>query len=206
MTDVSLVFRELNWAFTDALSSFMKVPKDGRPKDVKFMTDPPDRGFFKWSASVDGRKVLICELCYCYPPFENIRGWMERSLVFDHFGHLNTHILTLESRDYTVTVSLHHLGWDDDGRNPSDRCYPLSYLVIVRSDQAEPVLCCLCKTNGTIKRMYESLMEGLTRYSLRFDDPRHWPECRSFKIWFGKGFADLYRDQLRSKDVERLSE
>ena len=206
MTDVSLVFGELYWAFTDALSSFMKVPKDGRPKDVKFMTDPPDRGFFKWSASVDGRKVLICELCYCYPPFENIRGWMERSLVLDHFGHLNTHILTLESRDYTVTVSLHHLGWDDDGRNPSDRCYPLSYLVIVRSDQTEPVLCCLCNTNRIIRRMYESLMEGLARYSLRFDNPRHWPECRSFKIWFGKGFADLYRDQLRSKDVERLSE
>ena len=200
MTDVSLVFGELYWAFTDALSSFMKVPKDGHPKDVMFMTYPPDRGFFKWSASVDGREVLICELCYCYPPFENIRGWMERSLVFDHFGRLKTHILTLESRDYTVTVSLHHLGWDKVTRRP------ISYLVIVRSDQAEPVLCCLCKTNGTIKRMYESLMEGLARYSLRFDDPRHWPECRSFKIWFGKGFADLYRDQLRSKDVERLSE
>ena len=200
MTDVSLVFGELYWAFTDALSSFMKVPKDGHPKDVMFMTAPPDRGFFKWSASVDGREILICELCYCYPPFENIRGWMERSLVFDHFGRLKTHILTLESRDYIVTVSLHHLGWDKVTRRP------ISYLVIVRSDQAEPVLCCLCKTNGTIKRMYESLMEGLTRYSLRFDNPKYWPECRSFKIWFGKGFADLYRDQLRSKDVERLSE
>ena len=120
--------------------------------------------------------------------------------MFDHFGHFNTHMLTLESRDYTVTVSLHHLGWDKVTRRP------ISYLVIVRSDQAEPVLCCLCKTNRIIRRMYESLMEGLARYSHWFDDPRHWPECRSFKIWFGKGFADMYRGQLRSKDVERLSE
>ena len=206
MSDVSLEFGELYGAFSDALSSFKKLPTDGNLKDVDFYIKPPEDGQFRWYAVIDNQKFLLCEICHCYLPFESIRDWMERSMVFDRSGHLKSELLTLDSRSYTVTISLYHLGWDKAEllRSGYHRKIPFSHLVVMRDDRTEPVVNCLCPTNRTILGMYLSLMDGLLRYRDRFENPRLWPTSRSYKIRYGESYAYIYRDQLRSKVVEKL--
>lgn len=201
-------FRELTIACKDAIDYLTALPECGDPEDIDFRFGPPKKGKLPFYIVRNGRSHLLGNLCDCYPPFEKMKGWMERSITRSAIGNFSTEILNLDCEGYSMMLVLAQSDWSlFPCGNGGKKLRPVSVLLILRSGMDTPMVLCFCRTDLTISNLYRALSDVLIRYGSRFDNPQNWfPYNRK---WIGMHkwkTSELIMEQIGSKSLEIFEE
>ena len=174
----------------------------GEARIVDFQIGPPLQGRLPFRLFVDGRRALHCELSDTAPSFlHDMREWMERCLLFDQEGHLHPELLTLNARNLVLRFVLIHVGWDE----VDSRAKPVSFLVVTRSDQKDPAVCCFCDTFDTIGDLYRALILCLRKYRSRFDSNEYWYDVKRLDGLNPVSTTERMLDEIRSSKIEKVA-
>ena len=195
-------FKEWPLAVKKALSILDENSLYGETRIVDFQIGPPFQGRLPFRLFVDGRRVLHCELSDTAPSFlHEIREWMERCLLFDQEGHLHPELLTLNSKNQVLSFVLIHVGWEE----VDSRAKPISFLVVTRSDQKVPAVCCFCDTFDTIGDLYRALILCLRKYRSRFDSDEFWYDVKRLDGLNPVSTTERMLDEIRSSKIEKVA-
>ena len=169
-----LGFLETSAAYTEAHTRLREHVTRHGISDIGFELGPPDNGRLPCRIILCGCKKTLCELSDIYPPFDDIRCWMERILRFDHIGRHHEEVLTLDCRDAVYSVHLMHAGWEDASSKGYRDRRNLSVFIVVRSGADEPLLSELCRTYRLIGNLYCAVLDCFATYRERFDNNQDW--------------------------------
>ena len=145
---------------------------------------------------------LRCDICDLFPPFADIRKWLETITEINSINRFNSAILTIDCSGYITTITIHQVEWRELPSS-SNRSVPLpvSILMVWRKGcRHDDRFVCFCDTNRTVKNFYHSLMDVLKRHSSLFNSEQHWHAVS------GRGImvSEKYRAQLFLKRIEYL--
>lgn len=171
---ISFGFLETSAAYTEAHTRLQDHVTGHGIADIGFELGPPINGRLPCRIILCGCKKTLCELSDIYPPFDDIRCWMERALRFDHNGRHHEEVLTLDCRDAVYTVHLMHAGWEDAPSNGYRDHRSLSVFIVIRSGTDTPLLSELCRTYRLIGNLYCAVLDCLSSNRERFDNNRDW--------------------------------
>lgn len=196
----SLEYRDWTDSMRKALSIFDEKPESLEIKEIEFAFEAPSQGRFRGYAIVDGQKIHLCDISDIYPPFANIKAWLETMTEFNSANRLNTAVLTLDCAGSVISVMAYHIGWHQDKQYGNRRSHtPVSLFIVHRSGRHAAELCCFCDTKRTIKNMYQALMSALADYSSAFDRKDTW-----HSTGIGHQTSSRLRQQLFSRKIELL--
>lgn len=208
MFGLSESFRELTIACKDVVDYLTALPDSGELEDIDFLFGPPSNGRMPFYIIRNGRTYRLGDLCDYFPPFERMRGWMERAMVKSPVGNYYTEILNLDCADSSIMMVLAQSDWClfpcGNGRK---KVGPVSVLVILQSGTDKPMVLCFCRTDRTISNLYRALSDSLTRYRSLFDDPHNWLLYN--RRWIGpknSKTSEYIQKQIESRDLEIFQE
>ncbi len=145
-----------------ALAHSEVLLREGVISDVGFVFGPADSETLPCSVMVDGQKIFLGNLYSNHlKTVTAIKGWIERSLVFDNFtGMQNPEICNIECMTGSFLMAIIHTDW----RGDSDLKTPVSSLVIIDKQRHEYVVNCVCYHKRTLGRLYRSLHDSLNNH------------------------------------------
>ena len=186
----------------EALPYFDIIPEDVRLTDIDFEFEAPHGGKCRGFMLVDGHRYHLCDICDLFPPFADVRKWLETITEINSINRFNSAILTIDCSGYITTITIHQVEWRELPSS-SNRSVPLpvSILMVWRKGcRHDDRFVCFCDTNRTVKNFYHSLMDVLKRHSSLFNSEKHWHAVR------GRGImvSEKYRAQLFLKRIEYL--
>lgn len=201
-------FRELTVACKNVFDYLTALPESGELEDVDFRFGPPSNGRMPFYIIRNGRTYHLGDLCDNYPPFERMRGWMERAMVKSPVGNYCTEILNLDCADSSIMMVLAQSDWClfPCGNGKTEQ-RPVSVLVILQSGTDKPMVLCFCRTDLIISNLYRAMSDSLTRYRSLFDNPKNWLLYN--RKWIDPKMlkaSDYIQKQIESQDLEIFQE
>lgn len=201
-------FRELTIACKDALDYLTALPESGELEDIDFLFGPPSNGRMPFYIIRNGRTFRLGDLCDNYPPFERMRGWMERAIIKSSVGNYCTEILNLDCADSSIMMVIAQSDWClFPCGNGKKKLRPVSVLVILQSGTDKPIVLCFCRTDRIISNLYRAMSDSLTRYRSLFDDPQNW--LLYSRRWIGPKrpkASEFILKQIESQELEIFRE
>ena len=186
-------------AVREALSYITDLQGYGEIDEPAFLFGPPSDGRLPFRIRTRGHTRLLCELGDEYPFLDELRGWMERCLLFDRFGEFHPEFATLDNPGGVSYLLMVHAGWE---RGPVSGVTAISELIAIRSDDAVPVFRCFCRTRDTVKDLYGALRQSIREYAAEFDDPARWYDPKMFSALDRKPTSLRMEERLRSAAIE----
>lgn len=195
-------FRKLAIACKNVFEYITELPDCGDLEDVNFQFGPPGHGKLPFFIIRNGQKTHLCNLCDYYPPFDKLRGWMERATTRTADGSFCAEIVTLDAVEGSVIILLAHSDWtivhSADGKKTVK---PVSILLILQSGADHPLVLCFCRTDIAVGNLYHAMLSALNKYKALFDNydnwfpfDRHWPDLKKTSEYLLK--------QIESKKLE----
>ena len=186
-------------AVIEALSRITDLPEHGYIDDPVFLLGPPSRGRLPFRIRAKGHTTPLCELGDEYPFLDELRGWMERCLVFDRYGTFHPEIATLDTPDGVCFLLMVHAGWEKERLSEVS---PVSQFIVVKSDQGRPVFRCFCRTRETVGNLYGAILRTIREFGTRFDDPAEWYDTHAFSALDKISTSAWMEKQVRSEAIE----
>ncbi len=164
-------------AVKKALKELEESPEEGETSTVDFRFGPPSKGRLPVAILIDGKVAIRCEISDTNKTFlQDLRGWMERSLVFDKRGVNHSEVLTIDCAGNTVlSLIMMHVGWDEPLR-----ISPISFFVAIIVGREERF--CLCDGLETIIGLYEAIIDCFHRHRSRFNNQAYWYDVKRFDL------------------------
>jgi len=195
-------FRKLAIACKNVFEYITELPSCGELEDVNFQFGPPSHGILPFYIIRNGHRTHLCNLCDYYPPFDKLRGWMERATTRTADGTFCAEIVTLDSEEGSVIILLAQSDWtvirSAEGRKIVK---PVSVLLILQSGTDNPLVLCFCRTDIAVGNLYHAMMNALNKYKPLFDNQdnwftyeRNWPDL--------KKTSDYLLHQIESKKLD----
>lgn len=197
-------FRELTIACKDVLDYLTGLPHSGELEDIDFRFGPPSEGKLPFYIIRNGHSTHLGDLCDSYPPFEKMRGWMERAMTKSAIGNYCTEILNLDCSQCSMMIILAQSDWSMFNCGKGKKILrPVSVLAILQTGSDTPKVLCFCRTDRTISNLYRALSDVLKRYCSLFDNPQHWFLYN--RPWAGTKFwktSELLKEQVISNELD----
>lgn len=185
-------------AVREALSSITDLHGHGDIDDPVFALGPPDKGRLPFRISVKGHTTILCVLSDEYPFLDELRGWMERCLVYDRYGFFHPEIATLDTPEGVCYLLMVHAGWEELRSEAS--C--VSELIVIHSNCRKPSFRCFCRTRETIRDLYEAIQRTISEYESLFNDDSIWYDKYRFSCLDFKTCSSRMMSQIRSETIE----
>lgn len=197
-------FRELTIATRDACEYFIDLPESGVPEKIDFRFGAPRLGKIPFYLIRNGHSYHLGDLCDCYPPFEEMREWMERAMTVSSIGNYHTEMLNLDCSEHILTLWTGQSDWSlFPSQSGEKKLKPVSALAIFQSGKSKPRMTLFCRTDRMIGNLYRALLKALTEYSSQFNDPQNWMMLERKWICTRKSKnTDLLKEQIYSPELE----
>lgn len=190
--------------YSEAVTILRERAKQDRIEDIDFELGPPNNGRLPCRVIIGCRKTVLCELSDIYPPFDDIRSWMERALRMDRIGRHHEQVLTLDCPDAVYTFRLKHAGWEELWEGGHKSIHSLSIIIALDTSGDKSTLFSLCRTHMLIGRLYCAIMECFVIYRERFNNDRDWLVMNDSPL-DRKMTSELLYDGFRSQMIETLT-
>ena len=186
-------------AVQKALKDLEESPEEGETSTVDFRFGSPSKGRLPVAILIDGKVAIRCEISDTNKTFlQDLRGWMERSLVFDKRGVNHSEVVTIDcAGDTVLSLIMMHVGWD-----VPLRISPISFFVAIIVGREEHF--CICDGLETIIGLYDAIIHCLHRYRSKFNNPAYWYDVKRFDLLNYVPTADYMLSQILSEKLERL--
>ncbi len=186
-------------AVSEALSCITELPELGDIDEPVFLFGPPSHGRLPFRIRVKGQTTPLCVLGDEYPFLDELRGWMERCLMYDCLGTFHPEIATLDTPDGVCYLLMVHAGWE---KTRFLDVSSISELIIILSDCSKPTFRCFCRTRDTIRDLYAAILGSIREYGSLFDDSAQWYDTESFSLLETKSCSVRMEENIESQTIE----